>query len=407
MVGTELLLGQVVDTNASYLAERLAELGIDLYFKSTVGDNWLRISSVLAQALVRSDVVITSGGLGPTEDDITKEVAAAAMGEDLAESREAMDQLESVFRRMGRTMTERGRKQALLPESAQMIPNRTGTAPGMILCKGGKTVICLPGVPSEMKAMMEETVIPYLARRTAVEGGSVIKSKVLRFYGLGESLLEERARDIISAQTNPTIAPYVGQAEVSLRITAKAPFEGEADSLIAPVEGRLRERFGDHIFGVDSDRLESVVASLLIEAGLSLSVAESCTGGLLAHRLTNVPGSSGYLELALVCYSNSSKMNLLGVPESELELHGAVSDAVARGMALGVKRLGGTSLGMSITGIAGPGGATSQKPVGLVCMALAHPRGVTSQEQRFIGDREGIKYRASQAALDMLRRYLI
>lgn len=415
MVGTELLIGQVVDTNATLLAQSLAGVGVDCHYKTTVGDNWLRIAAAFGQALSRADVVITSGGLGPTGDDLTKEVVAAVMGEGLELHAESLHHIEEILKRRGRPLSDGQRKQALLPRAAVPIPNPRGTAPGVLLEKGGKTVICLPGVPVELRGMLDEWVLPYLRRRVDQEGRAVIRSRILRFCGIGEATLEDRLKDLMGAQSNPTIAPYAGLGEVSLRLTAKAETEDAALAALIPVEAEIRSRLSRFLYGVDHQTLEEVAGRLLAARELKIVTAESCTGGLIAHRLTNIPGSSDYVDRAFVVYSNEAKHKLLGVKWDTLAEFGAVSEETAVEMAIGaqaaVRRTSAgedrTVVGLSVTGIAGPGGETSTKPVGRVHMAISGPLGVWHEQHDFSGDRHMVKQRAAQAALDMLRRYLL
>ena len=294
MVGTELLLGEVIDTNSAYLAQRLAELGVDLYYVSRVGDNRRRIAQLVKQAHQRADLIIISGGLGPTTDDLTKEAVADAFGLELALCTEALAEIEEHFCRLGRPMSENNKRQAYLPAGGKALSNPKGTAPGVLLeLPDGKAVIMLPGVPVELKAIMEDSVIPYIQRNLGEENRAVIYSKVLRFYGLGESAIDNIVQDIIAAQTNPTIAPYAGSGEVRLRITAKAADESEALRLIEPVERQLLDRLAPYFYGYGDEGLEIVVARLLLSQKKTVAVAESCTGGLISHKLTNVPGSSG------------------------------------------------------------------------------------------------------------------
>lgn len=403
MIGTELLLGDTVDTNASYLAEGLARHGIDLYYKSTVGDNWLRLIEVLSQALSRSDLVITSGGLGPTMDDLTREAAAAVTNCPLERNEEAEALMEAFFQRLGRTMTQNNRKQAYLPRGAQAIPNSWGTAPGILWEMHGKTLICLPGVPRELKGMFEETVLPYLRAHSE---GQVLVSRTLHFAGIGESQLEEEIRDILLEQGNPTVAPYASFGMVKLRITAKAPSELQARQLIAPVERQLRKRVGEFVYAVDGELLEEVVGRLLRGRGETVTSAESCTGGLIAHRITDVAGSSDYFERGFVTYSNAAKVQDLGVRSSTLEAFGAVSEECVREMAAGVRRHSDADWGLAVTGIAGPGGGTDEKPVGLVYMAVASAKETVTERHQFQGSRSDIKFRVAQAALNLLRRQL-
>ena len=400
-VGTELLLGQIVDTNAAYLSRLLAELGIDLHNRSTVGDNFGRIVDAVRLALSRADLVITTGGLGPTEDDLTKEAAAEALGVEVVTDEDSARRIREFFAARGVQMPERSLKQALRPKDGRVLPNEVGTAPGAIFEKDGKTVITLPGPPAECIAMVDHAVAPYLREKTG--GRGIIKSKVLRIAGLGESAVEERVRDLFGGR-NPTVAPLAKAGEVHLRITAKAADPAEADRLTADVEAKLRERLGDLIYGVDDETLEHVVVHRLIELGLKLALAESCTGGLLSDRVTNVPGSSNTFLGGIVAYSNEAKTKFLGVPAGLIESRGAVSHEVAKAMASGARAATGADIGIGITGIAGPGGGTPAKPVGLVYIGLSTDGGESSHEYRFAGSRRDIKERGAQAALVLLRR---
>lgn len=405
-VGTELLLGEIVDTNAAFLGRRLAELGMDVYYRQTVGDNQVRLVAAFELALSRADLVLVSGGLGPTMDDITREALAEVLGDRLCLDEGALRQLEAHFTRLGRPMTDNNRRQAYRPSNADFITNRRGTAPGILAHHQGRTIICMPGVPRELETMFEGEVIPRLLRNSNGEKNRVIKSRTLLLTGLGESAAENAIADIIKEQTNPTIAPYAGLGEVRLRLTATAAGAEEALALIHPLEARLRERLGDVIYGVDGDTLEGVVAEKLTNRGLILAVAESCTGGLVSHRLTNIPGSSVFFRQGMIVYSNEAKKELLDVPDEVLEEFGAVSPQVAEAMARGVRLAGDADLGLAITGIAGPGGATPTKPVGLVYLALAYDGDCLVEKHTFSGQREEVKYRASQAALNLLRLHL-
>lgn len=405
-VGTELLLGEIVDTNAAFLGRRLAELGMDVYYRQTVGDNQVRLVAAFELALSRADLVLVSGGLGPTLDDITREALAEVLGDRLCLDEGALRQLEAHFTRLGRPMTDNNRRQAYRPSNADFITNRRGTAPGILAHHQGRTIICMPGVPRELETMFEGEVIPRLQGNSNGEKNRVIKSRTLLLTGLGESAAENAIADIIKEQTNPTIAPYAGLGEVRLRLTATAAGAEEALALIHPLEARLRERLGDVIYGVDGDTLEGVVAEKLTNRGLILAVAESCTGGLVSHRLTNIPGSSVFFRQGMIVYSNEAKKELLDVPDEVLEEFGAVSPQVAEAMARGVRLAGDADLGLAITGIAGPGGATPTKPVGLVYLALAYDGDCLVEKHTFSGQREEVKYRASQAALNLLRLHL-
>ena len=403
MIGTELLLGETIDTNAAFLAQELAKLGIDVYYKSTVGDNWLRLIEVLAQALSRSDLVITSGGLGPTLDDLTREAIAAVTNRPLKLNNLALAAIEEYFKHTDRTMSENNRKQAYLPEGSEMIPNHWGTAPGILLNLGSKTVIALPGVPHELKGMFTETVVPYLVQNSAK---SVLVSRTLKFVGIGESQLVEIVHNELVQQSNPTIAPYASMGEIKLRITAKAGSKTDAEQLIQPVEDRLIALLSPYYYGADQDTLEAVVGAKLKARSQTLAAAESCSGGLIAHRITNVPGSSDYFERGYVTYSNHAKVELLGVDPEALRKFGAVSEIVAIQMAEGARLRAKTDWAISVTGIAGPGGGTAAKPVGLVHMAVAGAGYTKAKEFRFQGTREEIKFRVSQAALNFLRQEL-
>ncbi len=406
-VGTEHLLGQIVDSNAPYLCSVLAGLGIAVYFRTTVGDNVRRVQSVFLQALERADLILSTGGLGPTDDDLTVAAVAEALGLPLERNEDAWAHIQEFFRTRNRPMTGQQEKQAMLPSGARMIPNSRGSAPGVILEHQGATLIFTPGVPREMKGMVEDHVIPYLRTR-GLAGSEVIRSRVLRITGLGESAVEDRVRDLMRASVNPTIAPYAHTGECHLRITARGP-ESEVERLLDQMEKVLRERLGKTVYAVGETTLEEAVAEILSRRRRSIAIAESCTGGLLGHRLTRTPGASTYLDGGVIAYSNAAKQRWLGVPEDLLARHGAVSAEVARAMAEAARAQARTDLGLATTGIAGPGGATEGKPVGLVYIALAHVQGTEVREMRFGTEpgREGIKYLASQAALDMLRLHLL
>ncbi len=405
-MGTELLLGQITDTNATYICQRLAEYGVPVYFRQTVGDNFQRVQQAFQLAWSRAELVVFTGGLGPTEDDLTKEAVASALGVDLVEDPESLAHLERFFARRGRTMTPNQRRQALLPRGALAIPNRWGTAPGVFWEVEGHVIVMVPGVPREMRGMLDEFVIPELRRRGWV-GQEVIRSRVLRTVGIGEGHLEELVRDFLHT-TNPTVAPLAHLGEVHLRITARGTW-AEVARMLDGTEARLRERLGDAVYGADEETLDAVVARILREAKVTVAVAESCTGGLVAERLTSVPGSSAYFLGGVVAYSNESKEHLLGVCRDLLQRFGAVSSEVAEAMARGVQKRFGSDLGLAVTGVAGPGGGTEQKPVGRVYLALADREGVRSTRVDFGEEpgREGVRRLASQAALNLLRRYLM
>jgi nicotinamide-nucleotide amidase len=403
--GTELLLGQIVNTNAPYMARRLNEAGFDVLFQSTVGDNRARMTQVLAAALARADIVITTGGLGPTQGDITKEVAAELLGLPMHLHEHSLERIKSYFAARKLTMTDNNLRQAMIPEGAIAIDNERGTAPGVIVTTDKNTVVHLPGPPHEMEHMLENAVIPYLCDRFGVQG--TIVSRVLRSFGLGESSLEERIKDIIKGQgSNPTIALLARSAEIHIRLTAKGATAAEAEVLIAGLEDKVRERVGEYVFGTNEDTLEAVVGQALAERRLTLALAESCTGGLITSRITDVPGSSAYLAGAVVCYSNEIKTAAVGVPADIIAAHGAVSAETARAMADGIRSRFGTDLGIGVTGIAGPTGAAPGKPVGLVFIAVAGKNGTLCFEHLFSGLRGAIRQRTAMAALNHLRHYI-
>lgn len=405
-IGTELLLGQIVDTNAAYLAKELAELGIDLYHKSTVGDNLERIIATLGQAWKRSDLLILSGGLGPTQDDLTREAVAGLLDEELEFNSEAWDQVRAYFEKTGRPLSENNRRQAMFPRSGRVIPNRLGTAPAMLVEKDKHILITLPGVPSELKGLWEDSFKPYLREELQRRGKSVLTSLFVRMVGIGEGAMEEKIIDLIQGQTNPTIAPYASRGEVALRITAKSDSEEYNRALIKGTLDLITERLGPYIYGYDQDNLETVIGRMLKTKGWRLGLAESCTGGLIGHRVTNVPGSSDYYLGGVNSYSNQLKMDLLGVAETTLALYGAVSPETAAAMAEGIKKITGADVGLAVTGIAGPGGGSEAKPVGLVYLAVALPDRTEVERRIFPFDRIGNKEAAAQAGLALLWRCL-
>jgi nicotinamide-nucleotide amidase len=402
-VGTELLLGQIDNINTRIISQKLSEIGINVFFHTSVGDNRERISSVFKIALERSDLIIFTGGLGPTLDDLTKETVAEVLRLELNYDEDTLNRIRAFFKKMQREMPENNKKQALVPEGAITIPNESGTAPGIILQTGEKIIILLPGPPNEMEPMLNKFVIPFLRKRLSNE---VIKSRVLRFIGIGESSLEQKILDILKKQTNPTVAPLAKQGEVTLRITAKAKSEKDANELIEPIIQTIKERVGEYIYSYDNDPMEAVVGRMLIERRCTISIAESCTGGYLSHLLTNIPGISAVFDRGIISYSNKSKTEILNVPAEILKQKGAVSQETAISMASWIRKLSGTDLGVAITGIAGPDGGTPLKPVGLVFIALSTDSGDLCEKYLFNGNREAIKRRSALAALDLIRRYL-
>lgn len=405
-VGTELLLGQIVDTNSAYLSRRLAELGVDVYFKSCVGDNVRRVESTLQLALSRSDLVVVTGGLGPTDDDVTVAAVADVIGRKLVYSAQVDSDIAEYFRKTGRQPSDNNRKQAMVIGGCTLIRNQVGTAPGQIIEDAGKIIVLVPGVPREMTWMMENTVIPYLKQKIQSVGGAVIRSRILRTVGMGESALVVQIEDILSSQTNPTIAPYASDGLVDLRITAKAQDDETARQMIDRVAESIRSRLGGLIYGEDNETLAEVVGRLLLTKGETIALAESCTGGLLGKLITDVPGSSRYFLGGTVTYSNESKTKLLGVQPEILERHGAVSRQCAAAMALGVKRLFESSVSVSVTGLAGPDGGTATKPVGLVYAAVVCGGSLSIARLLLNGNRDQVRTRACVAILNLLRRVL-
>ena len=405
-VGTELLLGQTLDTDAVFLAQMLSRLGITIHFRSTVGDNPERMKEAIRLALSRADLVITVGGLGPTMDDLTKEMVAEVMGVEFAVDEAHAVWLRERYRQRGGTQpTESFLKQAWVPKDGRGLPNTTGTALGALFEKDGKVAICLPGPPNELIPMTEGSVEPFLAERTS-GARTVIKSRLLRIVGMGESVVEAKVGDLMLSD-NPTVAPYAKTGEVHLRVTARAGSDAEAETMIAPREAELRARLGDVIYGTDKQTLEMASVALLQKKHKTVALAESCTGGLIAKRITDVPGASDVFGLGLITYSNESKTEFLGVPAELIMAHGAVSPEVARAMAAGARTAGYADIGVSVTGIAGPTGGTDAKPVGTVHVGLAWDGGSVSEHHQFMGRRADVALRASQAALALLRRFLL
>lgn len=402
-VGTELLMGQIVNTNAQYLSRRLADLGIRVLYHSVVGDNPQRLADSLALALSRTDVVILTGGLGPTKDDLTKETVARAFGLPLVLNEEVYGQIAAFFRKINREMVESNAKQAYLPAGSTLIPNRNGTAPGCIILRDGKTVAMFPGPPKEMIPMFEDTLFPWFEQKT----GQVLASRMLRIFGIGESMMEDRILDLIEAQTNPTIAPYVGDGDVAVRVTASAHTRPEAEALLDPCVTVIQERLGNFLYATDGSPMEEVVGRLLIARNLKISVAESCTGGMIAAKLVNVPGISAVFERGYVVYADSAKKTELGVSEATLEKYGAVSPETALEMVEGLQRKTGCDVAVAVTGIAGPNGGTPGKPVGLVHVAVKTMTGTSCKEFRINGNRERVRTVTALHALDMVRRTLL
>lgn len=404
-VGTELLLGNIVNTNTQYLANGLAQLGVNVLYQSVVGDNEARLIEVLKLALSRSDIVITTGGLGPTGDDITRETIAKVIGRRLVRDEHSMEVIRDYFARTGRKMGPSNEKQAMLPEGCIVLQNDWGTAPGCIVEQDGKSIIMLPGPPREMGPLFEQRVRPYLAKFS----DSVIASINLREFGIPESTVQELLDDLMQGE-NPTLSPYAKEGEVQLRVTAKAATEEEALALCRPVAEEVKKRLGYAYYGEDVDSLQEVVVKALLKKKQKIAFAESCTGGTTAGRLTEIPGSSDVFECGIVSYANRVKHALLDVREETLKEHGAVSEETAAQMAEGVRVRAEADYGVGITGIAGPGGGTEEKPVGLVYVAVSD--GKNCHVRRLLlghsgSERAHIRYLSSSHALDMARRLIL
>lgn len=402
-VGTELLMGQIANTNAQYISNRLPDAGLGVYYHSVVGDNPKRLKECLKLALHRADIVIMTGGLGPTQDDLTKETVAEAFGRKLVLHEESLKKIKSFFEKLNRPMASNNIKQAYLPESSIIIENRNGTAPGCIIEAEGKTVIMLPGPPSEMKPMFEDTVMPYFRQKCDYK----LESRFLRIFGIGESTVEEMLIDLIEGQSNPTIAPYAKEGEVTLRITAKCAKNEAGDLIIEPVIKEIKKRLGGAVYSDEDKDLEQVAGELLIKNNITVSIAESCTGGLVSSKLTDIPGISAVFDRAIVTYSNLSKTESLGVSSDTLNAYGAVSSQTALEMARGIKKIAKTDIGVSVTGIAGPGGGTDEKPVGLVYIALAHKEGAFFKELNLWGNRTRIRNVTALHVFDMIRKHIL
>ena len=403
-VGTELLLGNIVNTNAAWLARELAACGVGCYYQSVIGDNAGRLSDSLKLALSRADMVITTGGLGPTYDDLTKETVAACFGLDMELHQPSLDRMIGFFSKIGRPFTKNNEKQAYMPRGATIFENDRGTAPGLAVEKDGKTVIMLPGPPGEMTAMFENQVRPFLIKKSS----QVLCSHNIHIFGLGESAVEDVLHDYMLEHSNPTVAPYAKTGEVELRVTASAVDAEAADALMAPVIQDILALFPDNIYGVDTGDMQTALVLALTEAGRTIAVAESCTGGLVAARITDVPGASAVLLCGVCCYSNQSKADLLAVRQETLDTFGAVSEETALEMARGMRLRSGADIGLATTGIAGPTGGTQEKPVGLVYVALS-----TAEKEKtlklmlsrgYAGERQTIRNFACLNAMNLVLR---
>lgn len=403
-VGTELLLGNIVNTNAAYLAEQMAVLGFPMFYQTTVGDNAERLEGCIRQALDRSDIVILSGGLGPTQDDITKETAAKVMGKELLLNEEAKKQIEAYFVKKGKAMAENNLKQAMMPKDAIMLDNTNGTAPGVIMEEDGKILVLLPGPPEELSLMFERSVVPYLQSKVS----QVIYSAMVKVCGVSESDVAQQLDDLIRSTGDVTVAPYAKIGEVHLRVTAKAEDEKQAKKLVKPVIKDIKARLGDAVYTTHEEiSLEQSVVDLLLANNLTVTTVESCTGGLLAGRLINVPGVSEIFKMGHITYSNKAKRKIVGVRRKTLEKYGAVSGQVVKEMVGGVLQITRADVAVSVSGIAGPDGGTPEKPVGLVYIACSVCGTVTVQECHFSGTRRKIRESAVAAALVLMRRCIM
>lgn len=404
-IGDELSSGSVQNTNSTFIANQLHNIGIEVIKITTVGDDIEKIGDALRSAQQKVSFVIVTGGLGPTVDDITAQAAAEALRRKLVLNKHALKAMEERFQRFGRTMSPHNVKQAYLPSDSAIIPNPIGTACGFSLAKSSTLFIFLPGVPREMKRMFEESVTPLIKKEQPET--SIVMSRVLKIFGKTESYCDQMLRDVIKKEKEITFAFLPHYPEISLKLTMRGNDKKYIEKKLKAVERTITKILGDIIFAKDKETLEEVLGNLLRSRGATVSVAESCTGGLITHRLTNVPGSSDYLERSLIVYSNKAKKELLKVPTSILNRFGAVSKETAECMAKGVKSLSKTTFGLAVTGIAGPTGGTPEKPVGTVFISLAHRRCIKTQKHMFYGNREQIKFMTSQYALDILRKHLI
>lgn len=402
-VGTELLLGNIINTNAQYLSQKISELGFDVYYHSVVGDNMERLIEQIKLSRSRADIIITTGGLGPTDDDITKSGLCNALGIDLVLHKESLEKINSYFNKTGKEMPDINKRQAYIPSGGKNIENNNGSAPGIIYEDKNNIFILLPGPPGEMKPMFDKNVFPYLKDKS----DSIIESKTLKVVGIGESSLQVMLQSLLDSQTNPTIALYAKVGEVHVRVTAKTDKKSEADYIIDQMIEKIKNILGDNLYGYCDDTLEGTINKLLKKNKKSIAIAESCTGGLVSDRLTNISGASDSYINGVVSYSNEAKIKVLGVKEDTINKYGAVSRETASEMAVGVKNISKTDIGMSITGIAGPDGGTDEKPIGLCYIGLAFKNDVYTYEFYFNGNRIKIKSNASTKALDILRRFLI
>jgi len=401
-VGTELLMGEVVNTDAAYIGECLARLGIDVYHHTVVGDNRKRLAECIVQAIGRSDIVIASGGLGPTPDDLTKEVISEVMECTLELHEESLERMKAYFKKSNRVMSESNIKQAMMPVGQIVLPNNYGTAPGCIIEKDGKRIIMLPGPPNELTRMFDESVKPYLEKLTEEK----LYSRMYHIFGMGESRVAELLKDMMEKNSNPTVAPYAKTGEVHLRLCAKAKDEAEAEKIMSDADAVIREKIGEYIYSTDNKTLPETVVGLLIDKGLTVTAAESCTGGLFSKLITDVSGASSVLNESYVTYANESKVKIVGVNPETIKEYGVVSEEVAVQMAQGAAKTSGSDIGVGITGIAGPGGGTDKKPVGLVYMAVHYKGKTTTRELHLNGERERVRYVTCLNVFDEIKKII-
>jgi nicotinamide-nucleotide amidase len=407
-VGSELLTPLRIDTNSLFIAEQLNLLGIELSFKSVLGDDRAELANAVRCALDRVDLLILSGGLGPTDDDVTREVVADVLGRPLSEDQRITERIRERFASRGWQMPEINRRQAMVPEGAQVLDNPNGTAPGLWIDHDGRVLLLLPGPPRELKPMLRRLVEGPLVSRS---GAQTLARRVIRITGRTESHTDEALQPLYAEWLRApvpiaaTILAVLGQIE--LHLSARAGTREQADLVLERAAEQVVETLGKDVCSTDGRVLEQVVGDMLVERGLRIAVAESCTGGLITSRLTDVPGSSRYVDRSVISYSNEAKIELLGVPATMIAEHGAVSEPVALAMADGIRSRSGVEIGVGVTGIAGPGGGTPEKPVGTVAVAVVTPGASRTRLVRFFGEREQVKFQASQAALDMVRRVLL
>lgn len=401
-IGTEILLGDIVNTNSQYISRELANLGINVFYQTAIGDNASRLKKSIIEAFDRSDLIITTGGLGPTQDDLTKETIAETLGMKMELHQESLDRMQLFFNNISCKMTKNNIKQAYIPKGAHVISNNNGTAPGILIEKENKTIVMLPGPPREMIPMLDNHVVPYLRDKSKIK----FYSRYYKISGVGESALEDILIDIIDKQTNPTIATYAKLGEVLLRVTANGDTKEEATKILNTYETIIKDRLGEFIYSDKNESLEDVVGQLLIENNLKISIAESCTGGLISSRLTKIPGISTSLHSCIVSYSNEAKEKMIGVNCRTLRKFGAVSRETAEEMCIKLHEKTNTDIVIATTGIAGPSGATETKPVGLVYIAIYYKGKLIVEKYNISGDRLRIQQKASNLALNLIRKHI-